>query len=61
MNNATIINTFNNDQCYIANIKTQNRQITTSITNGVLKFESMIKLPVVFPVVITFININLSS
>ena len=46
----------------MAKIKTQNRQIMTTITNGILKFEPMIKLPTVanyiFFTVLTFNKMN---
>ena len=47
MNNSTIINTFNNDNRNIGNIKTQYRQIMTTNTNRVSKFKPMIKKPIV--------------
>ena len=47
MNNATKINIFNSDNTNITNIKTQNSQIMTGITNGVSKFEIMNKIAIV--------------
>ena len=62
MNNKAIINTFNSYNNNIANIKTQNQQITKNITNGILKCESMIKKLIVanyaFFNVITFSKTN---
>ena len=46
MNNTTV-NTLNSDNSNIAKIKTQHRQIMATITNGILKFEPMIKIPIV--------------
>ena len=42
-NNTTIINAFNSDNNNIANIKTQNCQTITIITNRILKFKLRIK------------------
>ena len=47
MRNTKKINTFNNDNSNIAHIKTQHYQIMTAITNGVSKFEVMIKITIV--------------
>ena len=47
MNDTTIINTFKSDNNNIANIKTQYRQIMTTITDRILKFDFMIKKLVV--------------
>ena len=47
MNNTTIIDIFNSGNSSIANIKTQDYQIMTIITNIILKFEPMIKIPLV--------------
>ena len=47
MNNATITNTFSSDNRNITKIKTQNRPIMTTIANRTLKFETMIKIPIV--------------
>ena len=59
MYNTTIINTFKSDNRNIAYIKTQHRQIMTTITNRNLKLKSMIKKPVLVDntlfTVITFI------
>ena len=61
MNNTAIINTFNSDNSNIASIKTQHQQILTTITNGFVKFEPMIKMSIVidntFFTVIHFSNI----
>ena len=46
MNNATIINTFNSFNSNIAKTKIHNCQIMTAITNRILKFEPMIKIPI---------------
>ena len=43
MNNATIINTFNSDNDNIVKIKTRYCQIMKNITNGILKFETIMK------------------
>ena len=45
--NTTIINIFNSDNSNIAYIKTQHCHIMTIITYIILKFESMIKKPIV--------------
>ena len=62
MNNATIINTFNSDNINMPKIKIQHRQIMTTITNRILKFEPILKIPIVacktFYTVITFSNID---
>ena len=62
INNATTINTFNSDDSDVANIKTQHRQTPTTITNGILIFESMIKKTILVSytsfTIITFTNIN---
>ena len=62
MNNTTIINPFHSNNSNIANIKTQHRQIMTTITDRILKFEPIIKKPIVanykFLTVITFSRIN---
>ena len=47
MNNTTIIDIFNSGNSSIATIKTQDYQIMTIITNIILKFEPMIKIPLV--------------
>ena len=47
MNNTTIIDIFKSGNSSIANIKTQDYQIMTIITNIILKFEPMIKIPLV--------------
>ena len=47
MNNTTIIDIFNSGNSSIANIKTQDYQIMTIINNIILKFEPMIKIPLV--------------
>ena len=47
MDNKTIINTFNSDNRNIANIKKQYHQIMTTITERIVKFNSMIKRPVI--------------
>ena len=61
VNKTTITNTFNSDNSNIAKIKTQHRQIMTTVTNGLLKFKFMIKRPVManytFFFVITLCNI----
>ena len=61
MNNKTITNTFNTDNGNMANIKTQHRQIMTTITNKILKCKPIIKKPIVanytFYTVITSSNI----
>ena len=58
----TIIDIFNIENSNIAKIKTQYCQIVTTITNIVLKFKPVMKIPVVtnyiFFTVITFSNIN---
>ena len=46
MNNTRIINIFNSNNSNIAYNKTQNRQIMTTIVYIILKFESMIKKPI---------------
>ena len=55
-----MINTFNSDNNNIANIKAQHQQTMTTIKNRFLKFEPMIKIPIVagdsFFIVITFSN-----
>ena len=62
INNTKIVNTFNNDNSNIANIKTQRQQIMTTITEKFLKFKLMIKIPIVanytFFTVITFSQSN---
>ena len=62
MNNTTVINTFNCDNSNITYIKTQHCQIMATITYRILKFELMIKKPIVtnytFFTAITFSNIN---
>ena len=59
MNKTAMINTFNGDNSNIANLKAQHQHITT-IKNRFLKFEPMIKIPIVtgnsFFIVITFSN-----
>ena len=47
MNNTTIVNILNSDNSNIADIKTKHCQIMTSIAYRILKFESMIKKPIV--------------
>ena len=47
MNNTTIINIFNSDNSNIAYINTLHCQIMTTIVYRILKFESMIKKPIV--------------
>ena len=47
MNNITIINTFNSANSNVTNIKTQHCSIMGTITKGILKFEPMIKIPIV--------------
>ena len=44
MNNTAIIKPFDSDNSNIANIKTQ---IMTTITDRILKFEPMIKKPII--------------
>ena len=44
MNNATIINTFNSDNSNITKI--QHSHIMATITNGIWRFKSMIKIPI---------------
>ena len=65
MNNTTVINIFNSDNINIAYIKAQNRQIMTTITNIILKFEPMTKKPLVtnhaFFTSITFSRIDSSA
>ena len=62
MNNTTITNLFNSDNSNFANVKTQHRQIITTITDRILKFEPMIKKRTVANytlfTVITFSRIN---
>ena len=62
MNNTAIYNTLNSDNSNIANIKAQHQQIMTTIKNRFLKFEPMIKIPILsentFFTVITFSNSN---
>ena len=62
MNNKTIVNTFNSYNSNISKTKAQYQQIMTTITNGILKFEPMIKIPMMtnhtFFTVITFSYIN---
>ena len=64
MNNTTISSSFNSDNSNIANSKTQHRQIITTITYRILKFEPLIKKPIVtnytFCTVITTASINSS-
>ena len=61
VNNATIINTINSNNSNIAKIKTQHHEIMPTVANGILKFEPIIKKPIVtsykFLNVITFSNI----
>ena len=47
MNNTTIISIFNSDNSNIAYIKTQNCQIITTIAYRIVKFEPMVKKPIV--------------
>ena len=47
MNNITIINILNSDNSNVAYIKTQNRQMVATIAYRILKFDSMIKKPIV--------------
>ena len=47
MNNTTRINAFNSDNSNITYIKTQHRQIMTAITDRILKFQPIIKKPIV--------------
>ena len=47
MNNTIVINIFDNDNSNIAYIKTQHHQIMANITHRILKFETMIKKPIV--------------
>ena len=42
--NVMIINAFNNGNTNIANLKTQHRQIMTTVTNKILKFQPKTKL-----------------
>ena len=62
MNNTTRINIFNSDNSNIAYINTQHRKNMATIANRILKFESMIKKPIVanhtFFSVITFGKMN---
>ena len=62
MNNTTIINTFNSDNNNITCIKIQHRKIMANIRYKILKFELMIKKPIVanhtFITVVTFSRIN---
>ena len=62
MNNTTVINILNSDNSNIAFMKTQNCKIMTTIVNIILKFESMIKKPLIanhaFFAVVTFSKIN---
>ena len=62
MNNKTIINIFNSDNSNIAYIKTQNCQIFITIAYRILKFEPMIKTPILanyeFYVIATFSRNN---
>ena len=57
-----ILNTFISDNSNIAYFKTQHHQIMARITYKILKFETMIKKPLVtnhaFFAVITFSNIS---
>ena len=61
-NTTTTISTFHGDNSDITHIKAQYCQIMTMITKGILKFEPVIKIPIVanyaFFTVITFSNIN---
>ena len=60
--NAIIISVFSSVDSNIANTKTPHQQTMTNVTNRLLKFNPMIKIPVVenhkFFTVITFSNIN---
>ena len=62
MNNTTRINIFNSYNSNIAYTKTQNHQIMATIAYRILKFEFMIKKPIVenhaFFTSITFSKIN---
>ena len=57
-----IINAFNSDNIIITNIKTQLHQTMKGITNGILKFRPVFKIPVAtnytFFTIITFHKIN---
>ena len=57
-----IIKSFNSNINNNANIKTQHRQVMTTITDRILKFKPMIKKPIVtnhsFFIVITFSKTN---
>ena len=59
MNTTTTINTFDSDNNNITNNKTQHRQIMTTIADRILKFEPMIKNPIVANY--TFFTINTLS
>ena len=62
LSNKLITNSFKSDNNNIAYIKTQRCQIMTTITYIILKFESVIKKPIVanhvFFAVVTFNKIN---
>ena len=47
VNNATIINTINSNNNNIAKKKTQHHEIMPTVANGILKFEPIIKKPIV--------------
>ena len=62
MNNTTTINSFNKENSNITKMKAQYHRIMTTITNGILKFEPTIKIPIgadnTFFTVNTFSRIN---
>ena len=62
MNTTTVINIFNSDNSNIAYTETKNCQIMAYILYTILKFESVIKKPIVtndaFFTAITFSRIN---
>ena len=65
MNNATIIKIFNNDNINITYINIKRCQIMTTIAYIILKFESVIKKPIMANstlfAVVTFRKINSSA
>ena len=62
IDNTATINTFNSENSNIAKIKIKHCQNMTTITNGIFKFEPVIKKPIVanytFLTAITFSNIS---